>query len=164
MRFVVCLAVVSVVACGGRQESFSQAPPDDAGTSIAPEPRQMPNHPHKGVVDAGGPVGSLTCPSHSAIITYDRACLSSSDCAIAEYELDCCGSALDIGVSTRDLYRFETNTGICHTGAFPGCHCLAQPTKAEDGTTPGSIGKIVVTCEHPGESAGAGICRTRVAF
>ena len=67
--------------------------------------------------------------------TFDRACVSPSDCVAVTHTLDCCGSTRVMGIASREQARFDADEAACAPG-FPACGCPAQLPAADDGTHP----------------------------
>jgi hypothetical protein len=89
--------------------------------------------------DAGA--RSFGCPAREPI-TADASCVVDADCVAMEHVLDCCGSRRSTGVNVDTAPSFADDEAQCRAG-FPDCDCAAQPTVADDGSTPGAAAAAV---------------------
>lgn len=85
-----------------------------------------------------GAVQTVRCPwglddggSPDADRSYDKSCASASDCTFGIHYLDCCGTAIALGINGGEAFAWG-KTG-CDPGGFPACDCVARGLLAEDG-------------------------------
>jgi hypothetical protein len=103
----------------------------------------------KGNTDAAGSGSNaavMCTGSDPTFPTFDDSCNTVSDCAIADHQINCCGSRDAIGISTTAVGAFNTAEAICD-GQYPPCGCAQSPTTAQDGKT-SAQGTIMVACTN----------------
>lgn len=106
--------------------------------------------------DVDAPPGSVEIACESDRTTFpalDKACVQTSDCFIAQHQIDCCGTFDAIGLNVASQAMFASDEAACEA-KYPGCGCASRPTMAEDGRSQAD-GTIAVRCE-------AQQCRTYV--
>jgi hypothetical protein len=89
-------------------------------------------------VDAG-PACGANFPS------FARGCVASSDCRVVTHQRDCCGSLAALAIRSEEQARFQSAEALC-VRSSPVCDCLAQPTRAEDGTSEGGGADVRAVC------------------
>lgn len=100
------------------------------------------------------PRATLLCPygvgdagANDTELAYDKHCGSAADCAIGPHYMDCCGTAIELGINKREASRFSARAGICGVGA--SCKCASAGHFAEDGHEPRDFAHpddVAVTC------------------
>ncbi|MCA9664863.1 MAG: hypothetical protein KC503_04720 [Myxococcales bacterium] len=78
--------------------------------------------------------------------TYSRSCTSASDCVAVSHTINCCGSAITIGINKADKAAFEAAEKTC-AASWPGCGCPSGPTMLDDGSSVLGASPVGVTCE-----------------
>jgi hypothetical protein len=155
------------VACGGTDADIPAGPDGGADDSAAaPDSDRAPDA--AGGADAGtapdrdsgnppDEVGVLYCPfgagtpappPGSTAVTYDKGCVTPSDCAIGLHFMDCCGSEIALGINVSEKGRFDAAAGICDGGG-PLCDCASSGVIAEDGRPshePQTLADVRVSC------------------
>jgi hypothetical protein len=114
LTFAAGAALVALV-CGAFRAALAQKPL--RGRLLCPY----------GVGDAGARGRADT----SADLAYDNDCETSSDCAMGVHYLNCCGTAIELGIHSSEVPRFTRAAGIC--GVQANCRCAGQGVFAEDG-------------------------------
>lgn len=130
------LAVVSLAACGACQGGKGEGTAVGDASSVGP--------------DAAPGDLALTCnASDSSYPVFSRRCSDATDCAIANHQIDCCGSTIATGIAATDLTSFEEVEAAC--GAFfPECGCASQPPILDDGSSAINFDTIDVSCSFEG--------------
>jgi hypothetical protein len=82
-------------------------------------------HPEGGTAAPDGGVnsseaGSVACPADFP--NFDRSCTDASDCIVARYQSDCCGSQSIVAIRSADANLFSDQAVACVLG-FPFCGC-----------------------------------------
>jgi hypothetical protein len=85
--------------------------------------------------------------------TFDKSCKTSTECAIASHQINCCGTHVATGIAAGEKAAFDQAELTCES-QFPDCDCAQFPTTADDGKSE-LDGTIVVKCV-------AGTCKTSV--
>lgn len=75
----------------------------------------------------------LSCGQGQATALFSRACRVDADCAIAQHQLDCCGSMQATGIARTELATFQAYEETCVQKQAP-CNCVAKPVQVDDGT------------------------------
>lgn len=92
----------------------------------------------------------LTCNADSSVFpAFVRSCQDASDCAIANHQVDCCGSGIATGIAATDLAAFEQSEAACQP-LFPACGCPSLPPILDDGTMASGFGTVDVGCSNEG--------------
>lgn len=123
--------------CGGLSQEPGRA------TGGAPEAGSGPGG-HAGSTEAGtggtsgGAAGSNSGGANNPdcgidFAKLDRACNSSSECALVDHQFDCCGTDLRTGIRTDSRAAFDALEQYC-SAQFPKCGCATQRTTLDDGT------------------------------
>jgi hypothetical protein len=129
-------AAVSLLACGacqgGKGDGTAAADARSAGT------------------DAAAGDLALTCSAgESSFPVFSRSCSDVTDCAIANHQIDCCGSTIATGIAATDLNSFEASEASC-AALFPACGCASQPPILDDGSSAINFDTIDVACSLEG--------------
>ncbi|GMV40778.1 MAG: hypothetical protein AMXMBFR64_24940 [Myxococcales bacterium] len=83
--------------------------------------------------------------------TFDKGCGSNAGCAVALHQVDCCGTAVALGIATSEVPAFEAAEALC-LSQYPACDCGPVSTTDEAGQV-GSA--FEATCD-------AGACTSHV--
>jgi hypothetical protein len=133
-RLLVVVSLVTCVACQGGSSDDADGP--DA---------------QPGAADASTGSLQLTCNADNSTTfpAFSRSCQDATECAIANHQIDCCGSTIATGIAATDLAAFEQSESACAT-LFPACGCASQPPVLDDGTMASNLGTIDVGCSNEG--------------
>lgn len=102
----------------------------------------------------GGSPSPISCAGPAYYFpAFDKSCMVNTDCFVAKHTVNCCGTMIALGYSTKDQAAFEAAEKICDN-QYPGCGCASMATQAEDGYSDLGTG-IVANCV-------AGQCTTSV--
>jgi hypothetical protein len=84
---------------------------------------------------------------------FDRSCTVDADCVAVTHQINCCGSAVWLGIRVADKPRYDEVETACDR-SYPGCGCASGPPTTDDGSVVpfGTMG-AGVTCQ-------AGTCKT----
>jgi Pacifastin inhibitor (LCMII) len=102
-----------------------------------------------GGVDGSGGDRIVCTASPPVFPSFDKSCISATDCFVAIHQTDCCGSQNAIGYNKSQQARFAADEKICEM-QYPGCGCAPRPTMAEDGQSTRSNTTISVKCGASG--------------
>ncbi len=123
------IVILCVTCCpGGSPPRARNAVPGTGGT---PEGRRQ--------------LRKLACPESRPSIEIGCACAVAGDCAVALHFVDCCGSAVAIGIARSELAGFESKEKTCNPAAG-SCQCVASPTRTSDGVESADPHEIGARC------------------
>jgi hypothetical protein len=84
---------------------------------------------------------------------FDHSCTVDADCVAVTHQVNCCGSAVWIGIRVADKQRYDAIETACDR-SYPGCGCASGPPVTDDGSVvPFGAAAAGVTCQ-------AGACKT----
>jgi hypothetical protein len=133
MRFVLAFMMV---ACSAQPTKAPVAPSSQPAAPASP----------------GSQSTDVQCSAKPAVFpTFDRTCSSKADCTFAVHQVDCCGSAIAIGIATRVKADFDAAERTCRS-QYKLCACAAQET-TEDAKQVSPGREVAVDCV-------AGSCRS----
>lgn len=102
------------------------------------------------LADAGIVCGAVA----SSFPTFDDACGSDGDCAVAVHQTDCCGNQRGLGIAASQRAAFDAAEAICRP-MYPRCGCPTQGILCDDDRRTFDPNGIGVACR-------AGRCTTFV--
>ncbi len=98
-----------------------------------------------GTPDGRRQLRKLECPESRPSIEIGCGCAVDGDCAVALHVVDCCGSAVAIGIARSEVAIFESKEKACNPSAGL-CECVASPTRTSDGVQGADPHEIGARC------------------
>ncbi len=101
--------------------------------------------------------GSVNCAMGGAnsFPVWSDTCKVDSDCAVAQHQINCCGTNVALGINVCAKDKFAAAEATCQ-GQYPGCGCASFATLAQDGFSAFGADDIF------GAKCTAGLCQSYV--
>ena len=141
------VAVSTVIACSGSNTTDLNSLPDAATDGTTGDGAVT----DASSADVGRDGFPGACTPDGGFPNFQKGCGTIANCIIKLHQIDCCGSAIAIGINHGEFAAFDAAEAEWRNSC-PKCGCPAMATLAENGKT-GLNADVKVACDN-------GVCRT----